>query len=66
MTWVAGFAVSPDERTIVYAVATTDLPRATRTAKLWMADADLRNARQITFGAGNESEPTEPVEASLP
>lgn len=58
VTSIGGFAVSPDARAIVYVVGTTDLPRAKRTAKLWMADADGANARQITFGAGNESEPS--------
>ncbi len=53
---IAGFAVSPDERSIVYAVATTDLPRAKRASKLWMSEGDGTSARQITFGAGNESE----------
>jgi len=55
---VAGFAVSPDEKTLIYVVSTTDLPRATRTAKLWMSDTDGGNARQITFGSGNESAPS--------
>ncbi len=58
VTSVGGFAVSPDERSMVYAVATTDLPRARRTAKLWMAAPDGTGARQITFGDGNESEPS--------
>lgn len=53
---VAGFALSPDERSIVYTVATTDLPRAKRTAKLWLMNVDGTNARQLTFGAGNESD----------
>ncbi|MBL8144560.1 MAG: S9 family peptidase [Acidobacteria bacterium] len=56
VTGIGGFAVSPDERSIVYAVTTTDLPRAKRTSKLWMIGADGANARQITFGAGNESD----------
>jgi len=55
---VTGFALSPDEKTLVYVVATTDLPRAKRTAKLWMSDADGGGPRQITFGTGNESEPS--------
>lgn len=54
---VGGFAVSPDERTLVYVVGTSDLPRAKRSAKLWMSDVDGANPRQITFGTGNESEP---------
>ncbi len=58
VTSVAGFALSPDERTLVYVAATTDLPRARRSAKLWMAGADGTGARQITFGAGNESDPS--------
>jgi len=43
---------------LIYVVSTTDLPRATRTAKLWMSDTDGGNARQITFGSGNESAPS--------
>ena len=53
---VAGLAVSPDERSLVYAVSTTDLPRAKRTAKLWMSASDGTSPRQITFGTGNESD----------
>jgi dipeptidyl aminopeptidase/acylaminoacyl peptidase len=58
VTSIPGYAISPDERTLVYVVASTDLPRARRTAKLWMAAVDGTNARQITFGDGNESEPS--------
>jgi dipeptidyl aminopeptidase/acylaminoacyl peptidase len=54
---IPGFALSPDERTVVYVAASTDLPRAKRTAKLWMAGSDGSGARQITFGDGNESDP---------
>ena len=53
---IAGFAVSPDEKALVYVVSSTDLPRAKRTAKVWTSDADGGNARQITFGNGNESD----------
>jgi len=53
---VAGFAVSPDDKALIYVVTTTDLPRAKRTAKIWMSGADGRDARQITFGGGNESD----------
>lgn len=56
VTGIGGFAVSPDERSVVYAVSTTDLPRAKRTSKLWMIGADGANARQITLGTGNESD----------
>lgn len=55
---VSGFAVSPDQQTLVYVVSTTDLPKAKRTSKLWMANADGANPRQITFADGNESEPS--------
>ena len=55
---VAGFAVSPDEKSLIYVVTTTDLPRAKRTANVWMSGADGGDARQITFGGGNESDPS--------
>jgi dipeptidyl aminopeptidase/acylaminoacyl peptidase len=42
--------LSPDARSIVYVVSTSDLPRAKRASQIWMIDADGRNARPLTPG----------------
>ncbi len=50
--------ISPDGKSIIYVVATPDLPRATRTSHIWMMDIDGRNARQITTGETSSASPT--------
>lgn len=42
---ISDLAVSSDGRTIVYAVSTTDLPRARRTSQIWISSADGSNPR---------------------
>ena len=49
--------VSPDGKSVIYAVATSDLPRAKRVTHIWMMDIDGRNARQLTSGDKSESSP---------
>lgn len=49
--------LSPDGKTVVYAVSTSDLSRAKRTTQIWLMDADGRNARQITTGDKSSSAP---------
>ncbi len=49
--------ISPDGKSVVYAVAESDLARAKRISHIWMMDIDGKNARQLTFGAKGESSP---------
>jgi dipeptidyl aminopeptidase/acylaminoacyl peptidase len=49
--------LSPDGRTIVYAVATPNLARAKRSTQIWLMNADGRNARQITTGDKSSGSP---------
>ena len=48
---------SPDGKSVVYVVATSDLPRAKRVSHIWLMDADGRNTRQLTWGAKGENSP---------
>ncbi len=50
--------VSPDGRTIIFAVTTSDLARAKRTSHIWAMDADGRNPRQLTTGDRSEYSPS--------
>ena len=52
-----GIQVSPEGKSVVYAVDTSDLARATRVSHIWMMDIDGRNARQITNGEKGENSP---------
>ena len=47
---VGELSLSPDGRSLLYTVATSDLPRAKRTMRIWMMDADGGNARELTHG----------------
>jgi len=49
--------VSPGGKSVIYALATFDLPRAKRITHIWMMDIDGRNARQLTSGDKSESSP---------
>lgn len=50
--------VSPDGRTVLFAVTTSDLARAKRTSHIWAMDADGRNPRQLTIGDKSEYSPS--------
>jgi dipeptidyl aminopeptidase/acylaminoacyl peptidase len=50
--------VSPDGRTIIFVVTTSDLARAKRTSHIWATDADGRNPRQLTTGDKSEYSPS--------
>jgi dipeptidyl aminopeptidase/acylaminoacyl peptidase len=54
---VSDVHVSPDGKTILYALTTSDLPRARRTTHIWTMDADGGNPRQLTHGHGSEYAP---------
>ena len=45
---VSDVHVSPDGTSIVYVLTSSDLARARRTSRLWIMDADGKNARQLT------------------
>ena len=49
--------LSPDGRSVIYAVTTPDLPRAKRTTHIWMMGVDGQGARQLTSGEKGESSP---------
>src|SRR5271169_4297320 len=49
--------VSPDGKTVLFTVQTSDLAKAKRTGHVWLMDADGKNARQFTFGEKGESSP---------
>jgi dipeptidyl aminopeptidase/acylaminoacyl peptidase len=49
--------VSPDGKSIIYAVATSDLARAKRVAHIWTMGIDGKNPRQLTSGEKGESSP---------
>jgi dipeptidyl aminopeptidase/acylaminoacyl peptidase len=49
--------VSPDGRSVIYAIATSDLPHAKRVTHIWMMNADGGSARQLTSGDKGESSP---------
>src|SRR5215213_4291514 len=49
--------VSPDGRTVIFVVSTTDLARAKRASRIWAMDADGQHPRQLTVGDVNEYSP---------
>ncbi|HEY6843557.1 MAG TPA: S9 family peptidase [Thermoanaerobaculia bacterium] len=52
---VGDLALSPDQRSLVYTVSTTDLARAKRTSQIWMMNADGSNAHALTQGESDSS-----------
>jgi dipeptidyl aminopeptidase/acylaminoacyl peptidase len=54
---ISDLRVSSDGRFVVYAVTTSDLPRAKRNTHIWMMDIDGKNTRQLTSGDNSESSP---------
>ena len=49
--------VSPDGKTVLFTLKTSDLAKATSIKHIWLMDADGKNARQFTFGEKGESSP---------
>ncbi|HLF84150.1 MAG TPA: S9 family peptidase [Blastocatellia bacterium] len=49
--------VSPDGRSVIYAVSASDLPRAKRATHIWMMGIDGQGARQLTSSDKGESSP---------
>ncbi len=46
----ADLAMSPDGKTLVFTIATSDLPRAKRTTSVWVINTDGSGLRQVTRG----------------
>jgi dipeptidyl aminopeptidase/acylaminoacyl peptidase len=49
--------LSPDSRTVVFTLTTSDLAKAKRVKHIWVMDADGRDPRQFTYGEKGESSP---------
>src|SRR4051812_17617315 len=54
---VSDVHISPDGKSVIYAVSTPDLARAKRASHIWMMDLDGRNNRQLTQGEASASSP---------
>lgn len=54
---LANLHVSPDGSTVVFTVATNDLPRAKHIEHVWLMNANGTNARQFTRGDAGETSP---------
>ena len=50
--------VSPDGKTILFAVISSDLARAKRTTHIWTMDIDGRNPRPLTSGENSATSPS--------
>ncbi len=50
-------ALSPDGKTVAYAVTTGDVKDGKRTTALWRVDADGKNARRLTFSEARDTHP---------
>ena len=49
--------VSPDGKTVLFTLQTSDVGKAKRTSHIWLLDTDTKKARQFTFGEKSESSP---------
>lgn len=49
--------VSPDGKSVIYVLTTSDLARAKRLSQIWMMDIDGKNSRQVTQGEKSSSSP---------
>jgi dipeptidyl aminopeptidase/acylaminoacyl peptidase len=49
--------ISPDGKSVAFALTSFDLGRAKRTKHIWMMDADGRHAREFTYGEKEDSSP---------
>src|SRR3954451_24514559 len=47
---ISELSVSPDGSMVAFTLTTSDLPRGKRTNRIWIMDADGRNARALTQG----------------
>jgi dipeptidyl aminopeptidase/acylaminoacyl peptidase len=58
VTGLGDLRVSPDGKSVLYTVTTSDLARARRTTHVWTMDADGGNDRQITFSEKSDYAPS--------
>jgi dipeptidyl aminopeptidase/acylaminoacyl peptidase len=49
--------VSPDGKTVLFTLQTSDLSKAKKVSHIWLMDADGKNTRQFTYGEKGESSP---------
>ncbi|HEX8090806.1 MAG TPA: DPP IV N-terminal domain-containing protein, partial [Blastocatellia bacterium] len=54
---IADAHVSPDGKSIVYVVGTSNLAQAKSVTQVWVMDIDGRNARQLTSGEKSSGSP---------
>ncbi|HLG16043.1 MAG TPA: S9 family peptidase [Blastocatellia bacterium] len=54
---VSDVHISPDGKSVIYVVTSSDLPTAKRTSHVWMMDIGGANPRQITNGERGEATP---------
>src|SRR6266850_7529873 len=54
---ISDLHVSPDSKTVIFLVTTSDLARAKRTSHIWSMDINGQNSHQITSGDKSESSP---------
>jgi dipeptidyl aminopeptidase/acylaminoacyl peptidase len=54
---ISDIHISPDGKSVIYAVTTSDLPRAKRVSHIWMMGVDGQGARQMTEGEKGETSP---------
>jgi dipeptidyl aminopeptidase/acylaminoacyl peptidase len=54
---ISDIHASPDGRSIIYTLTTSDLPRAKRVSHIWIVGANGQSARQLTNGEKGESSP---------
>src|SRR6266545_4544009 len=52
---ISDLTLSPDERSLLFTVATTDLARGKRSTRIWMMNIGGSNARPLTQGDGDSS-----------
>src|SRR6476661_2344696 len=55
---ISDIHVSPDGKSLIYVLTTSDLPRAKRAGHIWMMGTDGKNPRQLTSGDTGENSPT--------
>jgi len=55
---ISDLHVSPDGQTVIFIVATSDLPRAKRNSHIWEMGINGQNVRQLTSGDRSESSPS--------
>jgi dipeptidyl aminopeptidase/acylaminoacyl peptidase len=54
---ISDIHLSPDGRMVLYAITTSDLPRAKRVSHIWTMSSDGQNQKQITSGDKGENSP---------